>query len=124
MTLQNFKEKSKNWWDAHENDLFLVAVVALASTIIFGAGRLWFTGFYEVAPRLFDGQTREIIIEENAFPVPPPSAAIKNFMASINGKKYYPAGCKATNSINKENIIWFASEKEAREMGYTPSAQC
>lgn len=115
--LQKFREKCKLWWEAREHELFLIAVVFLLSIFLLGAIRL--TLLWRAT-----GRTAEIRVEESAFPVPPLSAAIKNFMASINGKKYYPAGCKAANSINKENIIWFASEKEAREMGYTPSAQC
>lgn len=117
MIVQNIKEKCKLWQEAHGHDLFLIAVVFLSSIFLLGAIRL--TLLWRATER-----TAEIRVEENAFPVPPPSAAIKNFVASINGKKYYPAGCKAANSINKENIIWFTSKKEAREMGYTPSAQC
>lgn len=115
--LKYFREKCKLWWEAHESDVFVIAIIMFLSIIIFGAGRLWLFGSHEI-------RSREIVIEENAFSAPSPSVAIKNFVASVNGEKYYPAGCKAANRINKENSIWFASEKEAREMGYTPSSQC
>jgi hypothetical protein len=119
-TITKIKEKCKVWWEAHEHDLFVVAVMVLVSAIIFGAGRWWLTWFYEVQPH-------KIVIEENAFSVSPKQGLRQaRFLASINGTKYYPVGadCKAANRIKEENRIWFASEKEAREMGYTPSAQC
>lgn len=133
--LQKFREKCKLWWEINQNDFFLLAIIVLLSTIFFGAWRLWFAGFYAIEPRLrqaslpveqgFGGQAREIVIEENAFPLPPPSSATyARFIASVNGEKYYPIGCKAANRISKENIMWFASEKEARDMGYMPSSQC
>lgn len=87
-----------------------------------GAGRLWFAGFYE---GFFESEPRKIVIEKNAFPVRPKQGLGQaRFMASVNGEKYYPVGCKAAHSIKEENRIWFSSEKEAREMGYTPSSQC
>lgn len=116
-TIQNFQKKCKLWWEAHENDLFLIAFAVLLSAIFLGAGRLWFAGFYKI-------NSRKIFIEENAFLAPPSSVAIKNFVASINGEKYYPAGCKAADRIKQENRIWFSLSEEARDMGYTPSAQC
>lgn len=116
--IHEFSEKIKTWWEAHQNDFFLLVLIVLLSAIFFGAGRLWLAGFYEVEPR-------KIVIEKNAFQARPKQGLGQaRFMASINGEKYYPVGCKAANRINKENIIWFASEKEARDMGYTPSAQC
>lgn len=116
--LKDSREKCKLWWEAHERDCFIVLIMILISVIMIGAGRLWFAGFYEI-------ESREIVIEENAFPAPSLREETNaRFVASVNGKKYYPAGCKAANRINKENSIWFASEKEALEMGYTPSAQC
>lgn len=115
--VEDFNKKIKEWLEVHQNDSFLLAIIMLLSVILFGAGRLWFAGFYEI-------ESRKIMIEENAFSVPPPSTAIKSFVASVNGGKYYPAGCKTANRIKKENIIWFVSEREAREMGYTPSSQC
>lgn len=47
-----------------------------------------------------------------------------NFTASINGKAYYPKGCKAANVIKEENRVWFISAKEAEEEGYAPAKNC
>jgi hypothetical protein len=127
-TLQQLKKKIKIWWEAHENDLFLMAVMVLIFVIMVGFLRL----IYLPAPLLTkEGKSEGISIEENAFPVPSPKQGLGQghtqtgkFVASINGVKYYPAGCKTANRIKEENRMWFASEEEAKGMGYERSTQC
>ncbi len=48
----------------------------------------------------------------------------KSIVASVNGTRYYPKDCKAANSINPENQIWFSNENEAKMAGYTLSKSC
>ena|SRR3989344_8353376 len=47
-----------------------------------------------------------------------------NFVASVNGKAYYPANCEAAKRIKEENRIWFNSPKEAEADGYKPAQNC
>ncbi len=47
-----------------------------------------------------------------------------NFLASINGKAYYPKDCKAANIIKEENRIWFESAAEAEQKGYALAKNC
>jgi hypothetical protein len=47
-----------------------------------------------------------------------------NFVASINGKAYYPTGCAAANRIKEENKVWFDTKEEAVAQGYKPAANC
>ena len=47
-----------------------------------------------------------------------------NFVASINGKAYYPKECKAANVIKEENRIWFESAQKAEEEGYVRAKNC
>jgi len=47
-----------------------------------------------------------------------------NFVASINGKAYYPKNCKAANVIKEENRVWFTSAEEAEDQGYAPAKNC
>jgi len=47
-----------------------------------------------------------------------------NFVASKNGTKYYPKGCGGINRINIENRIYFATEQQAQEKGYTRTNTC
>lgn len=52
------------------------------------------------------------------------SAQAGNFLASINGKAYYPKDCAAANRIKEENIIWFDTREEAEIQGYKPAQNC
>ena len=47
-----------------------------------------------------------------------------NFLASINGKAYYPKDCAAANRIKEENRIWFNTKEEAEAQGYKPAQNC
>ncbi len=47
-----------------------------------------------------------------------------NFIASINGKNYYPKDCASAKRIKEENIIWFNSSEEAENQGYAPAKNC
>lgn len=47
-----------------------------------------------------------------------------NFLASINGKAYYPKDCAAANRIKEENRIWFNTKGEAEAQGYKPAQNC
>jgi len=47
-----------------------------------------------------------------------------NFLASINGKIYYPKDCAAANRIKEENRIWFNTKEEAEAQGYKPTQNC
>jgi hypothetical protein len=46
------------------------------------------------------------------------------FIASKNGKKYFPVGCGAAKTIKKENAIFFNTPEEAEASGRTQSVQC
>lgn len=46
------------------------------------------------------------------------------FVASKNGTKYYPKGCKSADRIKPENQVWFATGQEAESRGYELSTQC
>src|SRR3989344_1841885 len=47
-----------------------------------------------------------------------------SFVASINGKNYYPKDCASAKRIKEENMIWFSSAKEAEVSGYTLAKNC
>ena len=47
-----------------------------------------------------------------------------SFVASINGKNYYPEDCPSAKRIKEENMIWFDSAEEAEADGYTPAKNC
>jgi len=47
-----------------------------------------------------------------------------NYFASKRGKKYYPVGCSAGNTIKQENKIYFETSTQAEEKGYILSGSC
>ena len=47
-----------------------------------------------------------------------------NFFASSRGKKYYPIGCSAGNTIKESNKIYFATREETQNAGYELSSSC
>lgn len=50
--------------------------------------------------------------------------ATGNYFASKRGKKYYPVGCSAGNTIKQENKIYFSTSAEAEKAGYELSGSC
>ena len=48
----------------------------------------------------------------------------KRYVASKNGKMYYPLGCAGAKRIKKENEVWFRTAEEAEKSGYTGSSTC
>lgn len=48
----------------------------------------------------------------------------KGFVASRIGSRYYPLDCPAGDKLKPENKIYFDTEKEAIEKGYTKSSSC
>ncbi|MFT5179478.1 MAG: hypothetical protein ACI9GH_000004 [Candidatus Paceibacteria bacterium] len=50
--------------------------------------------------------------------------SIGSFLASKNGTKYYPTGCKSSNRIKEGNKVYFSSEDEAKKAGFELSKTC
>jgi hypothetical protein len=52
------------------------------------------------------------------------SDTTKQFVASKTGTKYYPPDCSGINRIKIENRVYFATEQEAQDKGYTRTTTC
>lgn len=48
----------------------------------------------------------------------------ENFIASKQGKKYFPVDCGTAKAIKEENKVYFGSEEEAKSAGYERSLTC
>jgi len=46
------------------------------------------------------------------------------YVASRNGAKYYLPSCSGAGRIKEENKVWFQTETEAVNAGYTPASSC
>lgn len=52
------------------------------------------------------------------------SASSGSFVASKQGKKYFPVDCGSAKTIKEENKVYFGSEEEAVSAGYERSLTC
>jgi len=113
---QNFNEKS--------NKYLPYAILLMVFLIGLGIGLL-----------INNNEPSQIIIDKNAKIGLPNSEGnqvigennykiLGNFLASINGKAYYPKDCAAANRIKEENRIWFNTKEEAGLQGYQPAQNC
>lgn len=109
--------------DLRSNKYFAGAVLILVFLIGLGIGLL-----------IRENQATPIVIDKNmkiGLPAQKNFVAQKNnngmsgnFLASINGKAYYPKDCTAAKKIKEENIIWFTTKQEAEAQGYKPAQNC
>ena len=47
-----------------------------------------------------------------------------SFVASKQGKKYFPADCGSAKTIKEENRVYFETEVEAQQAGYERTLSC
>lgn len=52
------------------------------------------------------------------------TGADQNFVASRNGTKFYPAGCKSADRIKVENKVYFSTKDEAIRAGLEEATSC
>jgi hypothetical protein len=48
----------------------------------------------------------------------------KNYVASKNGKLYYPVSCSGAKRIATKNQVWFKNSSDAETSGYTKASSC
>ncbi len=94
--------------------------------IFLGLGLAILTAGNRPSPIIIDQNIRTIKADEiiKMAAVPGVNNAQGDFIASVNGKNYYPAGCSAAYKIKKENQIRFKSAQAAEARGYQPSKSC
>lgn len=127
----DYKSRLENlveWGREREKNFLIGLALALGFLIGLGAGLLFKSN--QVSPIIIDknikvGLSAPANYEANGDSSTPKKSAMSgNFVASINGKAYYPATCTAAQRIKEENRIWFASKEEAEADGYKPAQNC
>ncbi len=125
----DYKSRPKNlieWGREYQNTIFAALILVLIFFLGLGLGLL-------IRPN----KPTPIIIDKNVkIGLPARKAEFSgnsgksfnfaggNFVASINGKNYYPKDCSSAKRIKEENMIWFGSAEEAEADGYTPAKNC
>ena len=120
----DYKSRFRNlikWGIEYQDAIFAVLILALIFFIGLGLGLL-----------IKSNKRTSIIIDKNIKIGLPDRTNLANllqeesgnFVASINGKAYYPKNCKAASVIKEENRIWFDSAGDAQTQGYSLAKNC
>lgn len=105
----------------------IYAILGLSFLIGLGIGLL--INHNELSPIIIDKNIKIGLPAQTGPPAPagrlaPVNLPTGNFLASTNGKAYYPKDCAAARRIKEENKIWFNSKEEAEAQGYKPAQNC
>ncbi len=99
-----------------KKSILLSLIIILTASASFGLGRLSIVEKYkandEVA--IITPKLQNLDMDESLF----------KFVASKNGTKYYPIGCKSASRIKDENKVYFLTVEEAEGANLTPSSTC
>ena len=113
--IHEWGQKIKLFLEAGVHEWGVVAIVFLAVCASFGLGRL--SALEEVRPPVAIGKA---VVDTHPRTIPLGGL----FVAARTGDLYYYPWCTGAAKILPQNQVWFASEKEAREAGYSPAKNC
>ncbi len=100
------------------------------SNVIIGASAVGVIGLAILGMSMIpkEGKGNEVVERQVAVEVEAPVAIIPTesgeFVASKQGKKYFPVDCGTAKAIKEENKVFFGSESEAQAAGYERSLTC
>jgi len=132
MSINDFMNKIKAQLRIDGNTAFVVAILVLVGLCSFGLGRLSKDeSLNDPNTKLEHGNGyivkeeigKSILIEndtKNTQSIPKE----KMYVASKNGKLYYGANCSGAGRIKLENQLWFNTEQEAIDTGYSKASSC
>lgn len=106
--------------------LCIIVGVGISS---FGLGRLSVDNISNDSDSIIITENKNSLLnqKENSYKsseLQPTQSAEKRYVASKNGKMYYPLGCSGAKRIKPENEVWFGSAEDAEKSGYTLSVTC
>ncbi len=122
----NIRSRCQNllgWGSRYKNNILISVFLVLGFLIGLGFGLL--TKSQKPSPIVIDKNIKiGLPIAQSGLSAESLNFTGGGFVASINGKSYYPKDCKAANVIKDENRLWFDSTKAAESQGYTPAKNC
>ncbi|OGD29728.1 hypothetical protein A2833_00050 [Candidatus Azambacteria bacterium RIFCSPHIGHO2_01_FULL_44_55] len=124
MNFRSTLERGSSFFERHKINIALGGAFFVG--IFLGLGLAILTAENQPSPIIIDQNIMTIKADEIIKMAETPGVGnmAGDFIASINGKNYYPAECAAAYKIKKENQIRFKSAEEARSRGYVPSKSC
>lgn len=98
-----------------KDDVYVFLVIVLVALLSFGIGRLSVENGREGEFKILypEEQTASVILGGSG-----------GYVASKNGSTYSLPWCGTVSRIKPENLIRFATKKEAEQAGYQPSKTC
>jgi len=134
-SISDFMEKIKQFITGEQGkDILTILIVILVGLGSFGLGRLSKTNNSDDIKIEYQNQQANIISNSestlsNSNIVQKLNSTKQgtntgNYFASSRGKKYYPVGCSAGDSLKQENRIYFETSADAEKAGYTLSSSC
>ncbi len=132
MSIHNITEKIKSLRRGLHESTITVVVIVLVSLGSFFLGR--FSNSKNIDEnkvlsdnKIIDSKTNvensdEII--EYTKKVPQVNKEEGKYLASKNGKMYYPVSCKSASRIKEKNRVYFINENDAKYLGYRKAENC
>ena len=117
-------EKIKGYIALYQQDIFVVLLVLVVGFLSFGLGFL--------ACREANKEEVEILLPAN-LNVAAVGGSVESkvnssergkYVGSINSDKYHLPWCSGAERINEANKVWFQTETEAKDKGYSPAGNC
>ncbi len=132
MSISDLLYKIKQKYDIDNSTIVSLLVVIGVGISAFGLGRLSVNNNdfisksnenIEITPIV--GISPVKVIKQSSIEISDDQTGIiKNFVASKNGKLYYPASCTGAKRIKEENRVWFESTSDAEKAGYEFASSC
>ena len=128
MSIYDFKTNIKGWVGEHRQKLVFIGVLVVSAGISFYLG-------YVARAETHKEPLVAIECPVNAY-ISPISSDISQsplstskahsgaYIASKNGKKYYPADCTGASKIKEANRTYFATALLAESAGYARASGC
>lgn len=113
--------KIKGQIDIDRVTLMCLCIIVLVGFGSFGLGRLSVSNDIKDEKILSTEDSGASLIEKEIG-----DSALKErmYVASKNGKLYYTKDCSGAKRIAPKNEVWFATEEDAKQAGYSLSASC
>lgn len=128
MSIHNIFDKIKHFFSIDKLTFVYLLIIIGVGIVSFALGRLSLPDNYNQKDNLATVESSGILFNNNAREkenlTNQTSSVEKRYVASKNGKKYYPLGCNGAKRIKKENEVWFKTAEEAEKSGYTKSSTC
>lgn len=127
MNIHDFYNKIKGWGNTDKKTLTFYIILTISCTVSFYLGYLAKSEAKASSPVVincpvesYKAQNKPLsqVYKGNA------TLSSYEYIASKNGKNYYPLDCQAGSRIKPENIIKFSTKDEAELAGYTLAKTC